>query len=317
MTLLEGARFERRLLADLWTARIGRLLDGRPADGRSAPSHAVLLNSLPKSGTNLLLKLLVGLPGMRYVRAITPLHPSRRFVPHSQEDVLTVGVDWPRALSADAVRRVLSRLPAGAVAATHIPYSERAAQVVEQSDMRMLIIIRDPRDVAISSANYLATRDDHFLHEHFRALSPDQRILTSILGVSEAQSRGAGELRDIRQRLDMILRWRSEPRVHVVRFEDLVGQRGGGTRQAQYEAIAAIAQHLGVELEHDEIAQLGGQLFGGTHTFRAGQAGTWRSAFKDAHLSAAEPLLADRLVELGYERDATWGWRAPDAGTFT
>jgi hypothetical protein len=314
VTLLEGVRFERRLLADLWSARIGGLLDGQRANSPSAPSHAVLLNSLPKSGTNLLLKLLNGFPGTHYVRAITPLHGSRRFVPHSQDDVLSVGVDWPRPLSADAVRRVLSRLPAGAVAAAHIPYSERAAQVVEQSDMRMVVIIRDPRDVVISSANYLATRDDHFLHEHFRVLSPEQRILASILGVSAAQSRGVGELRDIRQRLDMILRWRVESRVHVVRFEDLVGERGGGTRQTQCEAIAAIAQHVGVELEHDEIARLGEKLFGGTHTFRTGQTGTWRSAFTEVHLGAAEPLLADRLVELGYERDATWGRRSSDAG---
>lgn len=264
----------------------------------------VLVNSLPKSGTHLLIKVLESLPGMYRVRFQLSPKAFAKFRPRGGEPVVPAGIASPVSFSRARVHRVLSRLPPAAFCTAHMPYSDSLAAVMASLGMRMVLIIRDPRDVAVSSARFLADRQRNPLHGHFADLSQEERVLRSLCGITSRD--GQPVMRSIRERLESVLPWASHPWVHVTRFEALVGEAGGGTRTAQLDEIRGIAAHLGIDCPEERLRSIAGELFGGTGTFRKGQIGAWRRAFTPRLVDAAQPLLADLLVELGYEREPTW-----------
>ena len=169
---------------------------------------------------------------------------------------------------------------------------------MEQQAMRMVLVVRDPRDVVVSSAEYLYSHNRHPLHSHFTSMPKRDRIMASIRGIPGDQY---NRLAGVDERIKSVLAWRHHDYTVVVRFEDLVGPAGGGSKEAQSAAIFQVAQHLGVSLSAVQADAIGDNLFGGTATFRQGAIGSWRRTFDEGHLKASETLLGELLVELGYE----------------
>lgn len=293
----ERIRIETRIALDIVRARL------RSAFISESPHTRVILNSLPKSGTHLAAKLLTGMPGVSRVRL--PLYDSTAdiFSPISEADEVEVGVDSPRMASFSNLRRRLDHVPTGAFVQAHVPYSPRFASLLTDLEYRMVLLVRDPRDVALSSASYLAN-SGHTLESIFGPLDPEQRILASIEGVCVGDLR----LRNLRDRVDSVASWRNAPWVVSIRFEDLVGPAGGGNLVDQHETIAAVARHIGTDLDERQVSDLASNLYGGTATFRKGTIGRWRSEFGQDHRLAAGSLVGNQLIELGYEKDDGW-WR--------
>jgi hypothetical protein len=92
----------------------------------------------------------------------------------------------------------------------------------------------------------------------------------------------------------------------VVKFEDLVGTRGGGSTEAQRLAVEGVASHLGVEVEERTRGVVEEDLFGVGRTFRKGQIGGWRKEFSAEHKRAVKGVLGSLLVEWGYEAGPNW-----------
>ena len=134
---------------------------------------------------------------------------------------------------------------------------------------------------------------------------------------------------DISQFYHVFLPWAYDQRVGSIRFEDLIGEQGGGGKKAQYEVIKKVAQHLGIrvdkklfkskyfkfnKLEKLEIGYLNkkmlqkieNKLFGGTYTFRKGQIGEWQEYFTDYHKTIFKKVGGQLLIDLGYENDLRW-----------
>lgn len=92
---------------------------------------------------------------------------------------------------------------------------------------------------------------------------------------------------------------------HVIRFEDLVGSQGGGSRKNQILSIIKIARALGIELNSHQLLYITRHLFGNTNTFRKGVIGDWKNYF-DSHKEHCKEVLGDLLIDLGYEKDYNW-----------
>lgn len=287
---------------DLIRTRVTRSL----RNGR-LPDRPVILNSLPKSGTHLGIKLLESLPGLGRVRV--PLRNLTADLFPASDRGIAVGVASPASADRDRLMGWLARVPPGAFVAAHVPYTNEFSELLSGLGYRMVLVLRDPRDVAVSSAAHLFSRSQHTLQKTFSVMSPDDRLLASINGIVA----DAGELRDLRARVQSMTAWMSESYTVTVRFEDLVGPAGGGDASLQAASIASVADHIGVTLTDSEIEAIGQSLFGGTATFRQGRIGGWGSEFGQVHRSAAGPLIQDILVDLGYEDDDAW-WRG-DEGT--
>jgi hypothetical protein len=163
-------------------------------------------------------------------------------------------------------------------------------------------MIRDPRDIVVSGVFYMLKKRNHEFHDLF-SQCPNVRscIEMSIVG------NGAANLQDIRSSLMRYAGWIDCPEALTVRFEDLIGERGGGSAECQMHTIEGLFEHIGVQLDASFQRTLKNQLFSSASpTFRKGRIGGWVKYF-DADLRATfKDVANDILIKFGYETDADW-----------
>jgi sulfotransferase 6B1 len=303
----------------------------------------VVANAIPKSGTHLLDRLLVllgfrlvdlggvrphlvkssyrfplvnqrlkSILGLRKPEAVMGIGPhlvdGGRFPParrllRGRGEMVTVGVVSPQRISHRWLTRRLSKVPDGGFVNAHCIYTPELADLFRQQGMRTVCILRDPRDVAVSQMYYIKQLKNHFAREGYMALPSDrERLLVSIRG----GELGGRRLQSLDERYRQFLGWEREGGAVLVKFEDLVGTKGGGSAEAQRLAVERVASHLGVEVEQRTMGVVEGELFGMGRTFRKGQIGGWREEFSEEHAQAAREIAGPLLVELGYEADPEW-----------
>jgi len=265
----------------------------------------VVANSIPKSGTHLLDRLLVLLGFEQVEGGIRPNLVEGRFRPvrrllRGRGEKVTVGVVSPREISRRWLAGRLSRVPEGGFINAHCVYTPELAELFREEGMRMVCILRDPRDVAVSQMHYIKQREQHFAHEGYMALPSDrERLLVSIQG-GELDGR---EIEPLGERYGQFLKWGREGGAEMVRFEDLVGPLGGGSEEAQRLAVERVATHLGIPVDERTMRSVKEGLFGVGRTFRRGQVGGWREEFTAEHERALGDSVGPLLAELGYEAD--------------
>lgn len=266
----------------------------------------VVANSVPKSGTHLLARLLVllglepadGFGGIRSHLVAGPFSPIKRLLRDRGPEKVTVGVVSPQRISRRWLARRLANVPDGGFVVAHCLYTPELAGLFREGGMRTVCILRDPRDVAVSQMHHIKQRKQHFAHEAFLGLSSDhERLLISIRG----GQLGGRELLSLDERYRRFLGWEQDEGAVVVKFEDLVGPRGGGSAEAQRLAVRRVAEHLGLPAAEPTVRLVEENLFGEGRTFRKGQVGGWREEFSPEHVRAAEEVAGALLAELGYE----------------
>jgi hypothetical protein len=146
---------------------------------------------------------------------------------------------------------------------------------------------------------------DHFLYSVYAPMTEHERITTSIQGLESRTPNQPGML-DIARRCRSVMAWSSEACDCTVRFEDIVGPQGGGSRDNQIITLRRVARHLGVSVDDDAIAHIADNLFGGTLTFRKGEIGSWRQTLSAEHKRLFKQIAGDVLVKMGYERSLDW-----------
>lgn len=94
--------------------------------------------------------------------------------------------------------------------------------------------------------------------------------------------------------------------VLMVKFEDIVGSRGGGCDEKQLTTILKLAKFLGVPLPRAKVSEIIENTWGNRGTFRKGQIGDWKNYFTDEHIDLYKEKYGDKLIEMGYELDFNW-----------
>ena len=270
-----------------------------------------MANSVPKSGTHLLAGLLTLLGfrqtdfgGIRSHLVSGPSSPFKRLLRARGPEKVIIGVVSPQQIGRRWLSRRLSRVPDGCFVTAHCIYTpELAGLLREEQKMRVACIVRDPRDVALSQMHHIKQRTQHFAHEAFVALPSDhERLLFSIRG----GELGGRRLQSLDERYRQFLGWERDPNAVMVRFEDLVGPKGGGSVEAQRRTVERVAAHVDRKTDERTMRLVEEELFGVGRTFRKGQSGGWRSEFKEEHVRATKQVVGPLLVELGYETSPDW-----------
>jgi hypothetical protein len=264
----------------------------------------VLAVSMPKAGTHLVAALLKNLPAMMFSGRHHVLRdfelPDAR--PHGKRHGLReTEIDW------DRLERALAAVNKGQYLTAHFAALPRLTSLLEELEYKTILIMRDPRDVAVSSVFYLTRLERHPLHARFNheLRDFDERLMASIKGLPAKE--GTRGLASIARRIGRYQRWTEVPGVCPVRFEDVVGPSGGGSREAQARAIAAIAAHVDRPLSADEVGVVAAKTWSQkSPTFRKGAIGDWRNHFGEEHKQVFKDIAGDQLVELGYERGRDW-----------
>jgi len=268
-----------------------RLTDEKPAP--------VLINSLPKAGTHLLLKIFEQFPGWQS----SAVHIGRSTLDTvsglaDSDEMIPVGVDMPKPAPVQWLRSELQKIEPGQFASAHMPWSAGFERLISEQKMKMILIVRDPRDVVLSHARFLAETESHPFYSLYKNLSEEDRLLTSIRG---AQWNG-NNLAGIAGRCESVLAWQKCSYVLTVRFEDLVGPQGGGSREAQLSALQQIADHVGIYISPLQLTRIADHSFGGTHTFRKGAIGAWKSKFSQGQKALFEQSTGELLSKMGYQK---------------
>ncbi len=303
----------------------------------------VLANSIPKSGTHLLLRLLTELGygivdfggfgptpvrddgGPRHERLLRKAAGARepgRFLgvgPHLVTDgripwlrrlirdrgpeKVTLGVESPGEIGRRWLENRFEKVPDRSVVSAHCSYSEGFGGIVRSQGLKVVCIARDPRDTAVSHMHYLKKLPRHPAYKAYLALPNDRERLMFSI---RGGVLGGHRILPMGERYGNFLDWERRGGALLVRFEDLVGPAGGGGEEAQREAVARTVSHLGLEVGEGRLREIRAGLFGSGRTFRKGRSGGWRDEFSAEHKEAVKEQAQDVLVRLGYEEDEGW-----------
>jgi hypothetical protein len=189
------------------------------------------------------------------------------------------------------------------------------------------LMSRDPRDQIISFIHYIF--DKWFVNEdragikvvpsfsNYKNLTFDEVLLNLIcFGSSWYQvfpdkncdQKNPDGCNGIDNFYSSYLDWLKDPNYKfcLIKFENLVGPKGGGSLDLQAEEVSKIFKHLNIEQNSKNIKLVADSLFGGTNTFREGQIGSWKKYFKEIHKHCFKKIAGQLLIDLGYEKDLNW-----------
>jgi hypothetical protein len=169
----------------------------------------------------------------------------------------------------------------------HVHYSAPAANFFARNNYRGLFIYRDPRDEVVSYTYW------RFVRYSWKDRMNFPQVMNQLID-------------SVAKRYNAFLPWLKDPRFYSLRFENLVGQQGGGSRQAQVREIRNIAKHIGFKITPAIINNICKKAFGQGGTFREGKIGSWREHFTEAQKNRFKKVAGKLLIELGYEKDLNW-----------
>lgn len=261
---------------------------------RSLPPPRVFLNGIPKSGTHLARAVLESLPKMRYSGV------------HVQSEMLgyTDGRSWAPGdpASWEKVRRSLGRVLPGHFVTGHLGAMDEAVATVTELGFRRVVVVRDPRDILVSFALWVPRVPSHHLYARFtdEYMTTDSRIWACLNGIE--QKPGSPGLEPYSERLRAYAGWLEDSGTLMVRFEDLIGGMGGGSRATQISTVDAIARHVSRPIARGETEDVADKIWNErSQTFRRGAIGDWRNHMTTAQLERLRADAADLLVTFGYE----------------
>lgn len=194
---------------------------------------------------------------------------------------------------------------------SHWAYTPRFEHFLQYFQTSNLLMMRDPRDMVVSFA--------FMVHKSREGQTADLEkvIIDLITGKQQYYLPWAVEIQQVYPLLwelglykfyRLYMPFIKSNNFLVVRFEDLIGERGGGSAQKQIEIIKKIGRHIRVASDDATVKSIIDRLFGGTWTFREGQTGSWKKYFTPAIKTAfkRDKELLKLLVDLGYENDTEW-----------
>ena len=243
----------------------------------------VVLNSLPKSGTHLIETLFFELPNISH-------YGGRTIMMNSHDNSIAQGL------------KKLSKVGKGQFVPAHIQYDDVVYSFFKENQFKVIQMIRDPRDVLISHWLYVKNLDKtHKAHEYISSLENDFEQFKAVVVGKE------GIVEPFAAVASKFYGWFDKQDILIVRFEDLVGSKGGGSDTKQFEVVKSIANHIGFLSSDKEMETLTGKIFSTkSSTFNTGTIGKWKKVFKQEHKDLCKNQIQHILELYGYEKDASW-----------
>lgn len=203
-----------------------------------------------------------------------------------------------------------ARLQPGYYMKGHIGYTERISNFLADAGVAMVFVIRDLRDVAVSTAHHVISGDkrrEHPAKNAFRLLDIHGGFDLVLTKVIEGMTPFPG----IFDRWEYYEPWLRQDWVLKVRFEDALENPQKVAEQILGHGIMRTFEPFKetVQLQVDQamfadIVKEAGQRPETRQlspTFRSGKTGEWKQVFKPEHVELFERLGKNWLEDLGYE----------------
>lgn len=191
---------------------------------------------------------------------------------------------------------------------SHTRYSETTAELVRNARYRIILLVRDPRDQVVSHARYIAEKRNRLYS--FTKDQTIEQIITELIagGPHNYQEHDMSlPIHNIKELYECRLDWLRYEHTLLVRFEDLVGPKGGGSAEKQLEGLYEIASFLDIKISEKRLTYIQKRMYGGSTTYRKGsKIGRWKEYFTPEHKALFKEVAGDLLIGLGYEQDYSW-----------
>jgi hypothetical protein len=249
--------------------------------GRKVVPAKVLVNGSPKTGTTWMMRLITSIPGY---------HQAGNFQGEIQR---------------------YRQVEPGQVVHGHDHYTPELGEILNSSQIKVVLMIRDPRDQVVSRVFHLRRDVTNRVHQMFQQLPDDEAVMMCI--------EGAKGVRSARDLICLTQSWLdSGMEIVCVRYEDLIARP-----QAEFKRVlqfinnplpdafvASIVQRnrferLTVGKKIWKSWRTAGQADPNSH-FRKGIVGDWRNYFNEAHRQRFKEIAGATLIEMGYEQG--WDW---------
>lgn len=267
-SLMHSAPVRKGLAVAKRVPRTFARLSASEDDYRRCPP--IIVNSLPKSGTHLLMQIAQEMPDRRYYGSFIAQTPSLTLKMRSQSQIDS---------------KIAAIVP-GEVLGTHLYHSPATAAAFQKINALHLFIWRDPRDVLLSEAHYLAKMNKwHAMHKTFAAL-PDSEacVRLAITGTEDRRYPGAEE------RVGAYMGWLSTPSCVSLRYEELIAP-ATQVHECQRVLDAYAAQSEGEVSLPTAEALVEAINPTRSHTFNRGGIARWRKEMSEENLALCQERL--------------------------
>jgi len=275
--------------------------------------NRAIVNSVPHSGTHLVSSILeiIG-----YSHALqfhwktlsfkkvglnwrTSLLPGNYGI-DNMEDKFYVSVASPQLVRADLIKKIIKKIKNNKYLLSHIPYSDIFADMLTDLHFKGITIIRDPRDMCLSMLNHIETRPHHLAFEALYNNLPSrkERLEAIAEGTKIQTTDGNRSFGNLKKMVNSILSWNKVDNFVLLKFENLVGTRGGGSADVQFQSINIILNHLNAE--HLNVEEIANNSFGKSGTFRKGKINRWKTELNEDEKKIFKKY-DNFIVSLGYE----------------
>jgi hypothetical protein len=199
----------------------------------------------------------------------------------------------------------------GEVVHGHDWYTPELAQILSANGIRVVLLLRDPRDQLISRVFHVRRDLNHPWHTRLEAVDLDEALMACIEGREGlAGARAMIELTEswLDQRSDFLL----------VRYEKLLGDPQGEFRRCLdylgIEISTALLDDIVARSQFERMAsgkrfwkatRKPGQADPNSH-FRKGVVGDWKNYLSEDHIKRFKEVAGDQLIELEYEKNLDW-----------
>ncbi|MBY6036563.1 sulfotransferase domain-containing protein [Fictibacillus nanhaiensis] len=237
-----------------------------------------ILNSVPKSGTHLLLQIIEGIPEMKLVLPYIMGYMNEEN-PHN-------------------IQRITS-IPANHFIYGHLFYSTFNAEKLNNNKVKQLFLIRDPRDIIVSLYYYMyRTLPDHPVLRYANEynLTKEQIINHLITGIKEEEFAYSGT----NVIIGTFTKWIGDPNVLVLKYEDV---REPGKQDHEFYRILYHLTDGKLPSNYYQIIQAMKKNIepSKSGTFRKGTSGGWKTEFTNSNIKTFIRECQDLLEDMGYE----------------
>lgn len=236
----------------------------------------IIANTFPKSGTGLLRQL---------------LEPFGKYCGHIGMYDGGTGEKFTDQKIANLVYKLCQQ---DGVITSHLHWKPLIANMLTPGT-KMIMLIRDPRDVVVSHAYYIITTPEHSLHKFYKHLSKQECFSMSMMGIPDHET----EFPDIANRFLPYLGWAGMDYVLEVRYEELVEDINRECRNiASFIYPEPPPSADGFNNLIDEMAS---RVTPATsNTFRSGKVGEWKTEFNQRNKDQFEKHFSWFVEMIGY-----------------
>lgn len=285
--------------------------------------HRVLISTIPKSGTHLIRKAieligyqhnqlepadvmgkilfsLFNLPRGFVYEPIRRNHLRRLWSKAAfWDEKIYVDVTTPIPVPLSLMNLWLRNVAHDGFMIGHVPYGDQLYQLLVELNYRIIVMIRDPRDVLLSFLHYIR-RPQHMLYPDFADLNTLDAMSLLIHGGETRYSRR--KILPLAESFRLVSKWQEKPEALLLRFEDLVGEQGGGSAERQNMVLFELVEFLGAHVDSMMIEQIRNNIYDvNARTFRKGMISSWREELSQEEFSLINDALADLIEIMGYE----------------